>query len=162
VNPAEISGIELCVVPERSQFAHRLLAVAIGISALSSLLLGRSWWLRFSEPFSWLALPMVAIVLGVLWRIWRALEGIPVPRRIEFLANGRVLVTPAAASTSIECIPGALVKAGGLLAFTFCPCKSIKIIADIQWLSGVDAIGDEKWRQLCVWLVWHRRAKKPL
>jgi len=26
----------------------------------------------------------------------------------------------------------------------------------------VDAIGDEKWRQLCVWLVWHQRAKKSL
>jgi hypothetical protein len=162
VNPAETFGIELCVVPERSQFAHRLLSVAIGISALSSLLLGRSWWARFSEPLSWLALPMIAILLGVLWRMWRTLGGMPVPRRIEFLASGRVLVTPAAASISIECIPGALVMVGHLLAFTFCPCKPTKTIVDIQWLSGADAIGDEKWRQLCVWLVWHRRAKKSL
>jgi hypothetical protein len=160
VNPAESSGIEVCVLPERSKTAHWLLTVAIGVSALSGVLLGRSWWLRFSEPFSWLAPPIVALVLGVLWRIWLVLEGMPVPRMIQFLANGRVLITPATAMTPIECIPGALVKAGGLLAFTFCPCKSRKTIADIQWLSGVDAIGDEKWRQLCVWLVWHRRAKK--
>ena len=160
MNPAETSGIELYVVPERSQVAHRLLALGIGVSAFSSLLLGRSWWARFSEPLSWFALPVIAILLGVLWRIWRTLEGMPLPRRIEFLANGRVLVTPAAASISIECIPGALVMAGRLLAFTFCPCKPTKTIVNIQWLSGVDAIGDEKWRQLCVWLVWHRRAKK--
>jgi hypothetical protein len=105
---------------------------------------------------------LVAIFFGVLWQIWCALESMPVPRMIQFLANGRVLVTPAAATTSIECIPGALVKAGGLLAFTFCPCKPKKTIGDIQWLSGVDAIGDERWRQLCVWLVWNRRAKKSL
>ena len=162
MNPAENSAIELCVLPERSQFAHRLSAIAIGVSALSSILLGRSWWLRFSEPLSWLALPLVAIVLGVLWQIWRALESMPVPCMIQFLANGRVLVMPATSSTSIECIPGALVKAGSLLAFTFCPMETTESIADIHWLSGVDAIGDEKWRQLCVWLVWHRRAKKSL
>ena len=162
MNPAETSGIELSVFPERSQLAHRLLVIAIGFAALSSILLGRSWWLRFCEPLSWLALPVVAIFLGVLWRIWRALEGRPLPRMIQFLASGRVLVTPAVASTSIECLPGALVRAGGLLAFTFCPCQTTKTIADIHWLSGVDAIGDEKWRQLCVWLVWHQRAKKSL
>ena len=160
MNPADACAIELCVLPERSQFAHRLLFVAIGVSAIASLLLGRSWWERFSAPWSWLALPMVAITLCVLWLIWHDLRCSPVPRMIRFLANGRVLVTPTAESTPIECIPGALVMAGRLLAFTFCPCKSAETIPDIQWLSGVDAIGDEKWRQLCVWLVWHRRARK--
>jgi len=160
VNPADLCGVELCVVPERSRFARRLLLVAIGVCALASVLLGRSWWASFSEPWSWLALPMIAIILGVLWRTWHDLKCRPVPRMIRFLANGRVLVTPASASAPIECLPGALVMAGRLLAFTFCPCKSAETIPDIQWLSGMDAVGDEKWRHLCVWLVWHRRARK--
>jgi hypothetical protein len=138
------------------------MSIAIGVAALSSTLLGRSWWERFSEPWSWLALPMVTIVLFVLWQIWRAFRRSAVPREIHFLANGRVLVTPGASSTPIECIPGAMIMAGRLLAFTFCPCKPAEAIADIQWLSGVDAIGDEKWRRLCVWLVWHRRARKSI
>ena len=162
MNPADTSGIELCLFPERSRFAHYSLFVAICSSAFASFLLGQSWWASSSEPWCWLAIPFVVIGFMVLWRIWRVLECSPIPRSIQFLANGRVLITRSIHSTPIECVPGALVILGRVVAFTFCPCKPLEKIPDIQWLSGMDAIGDEKWRQLCVWLVWQRRARKSL
>lgn len=162
MNPADTSGIELCLLPERSRLVHQLLFVSICLSALASFLLGQSWWARFSEPWCWFALPFVVICVVVLGWILRVLKCSPIPSSIQFLANGRVLVTRSIHSTPIECVPGALVIVGRVLAFTFCPCNAVGAIPDIQWLSGRDAIGDEKWRQLCVWLVWQRRARKSL
>jgi hypothetical protein len=186
VNPAATQPIELRLAPGRSTLAHRLLLLLIAIAALAVFFLVRSVFMRGSEPVAW-----IGFLLGVVlsWRLWltaRGLQRIPIPHEITFRGDGRIIVRPDPQSAPIECIPGALVLAGNVLAFTFCPSirpgtgraagplgqgsaqgQSLgpshpppRSFKNIHWMSGVDAIGDENWRRLRVWLVWNRRARK--
>ena len=190
MNPAATQPIELRLAPGRSVFAHRLLLLLIGLAALAVVLLMRSVSMRGSEPVEWIGFATGAVLLWGLWLTVRRLQRMPVPHEITFRCDGRIIVTPAPQSAPIECVPGALVLAGDFLAFTFCPSvgpdtgavavratgllgrrrdqdespgpsgplpKSFKTI---HWMSGVDAVGDENWRRLRVWLVWNQRARK--
>ena len=186
MNPAATQPIELRLAPGRSTLAHRLLLLLIGFAALAVALLTRSAFRHGSEPAKWIGFLLAAFVLWRLWLTARGLQRLPVPHEITFRCDGRIIVTPAPQSAPIECVPGALVLAGNILAFTFCPSVTLsagrapgplaqgraqdespgrsgplpRSLKNIHWMSGVDALGDENWRRLRVWLVWNQRARK--
>ena len=186
MNPAATQPIELRLAPGRSVFAHRLLLLLIGLAALAVVLLMRSVSMRGSEPVEWIGFATGAVLLWGLWLTVRRLQRMPVPHEITFRCDGRIIVMSTPQSGPIECVPGALVLVGNVLAFTFCPSVTLgtgrapgplgqgraqdgsagrsgplpRSLKNIHWMSGVDALGDENWRRLRVWLVWNQRARK--
>jgi len=186
VNPAANQPIEVRLAPGRSNLAHRLLLLLMGLAALAVVLLMRSAFMGGSEPAQWIGFSLGAFLLWRLWLTALGLRRMPVPHEITFRCDGRIIVMSAPQSGPIECVPGALVLVGNVLAFTFCPSVTLgtgrapgplgqgraqdgsagrsgplpRSLKNIHWMSGVDALGDENWRRLRVWLVWNQRAKK--
>ena len=186
MNPAVTQPFELRLAPGRSALAHRLLLLLLGLAAIAVVLVVRSVCMRGSEPLEWFGFSLGAVLLWRLWLTARDLQRMPVPHEITFRSDGRIIVTSAPQSAPIECVPGALVLAGHVLAFTLCPSVTSgaglaagplgraraqdespgpsgslpKSFNNIHWMSGVDAVGDENWRRLRVWLVWNQRARK--